>query len=61
MGNVDIIKDIVISPVRYKDFVLEEAHGFNKKTYNLFFMDLLKSEGLMCAIFAVLLPYFARS
>ena len=30
----------------YEDFVIEEKHGFNKKTYALFFTDLVKGEAI---------------
>ncbi|CAD7941995.1 unnamed protein product [Amoebophrya sp. A120] len=38
----------------YSDFVLEEKHGFNKKTMRLFVSDLLKSE-LLSTVFTLLL------
>eukprot|EP00392_Amoebophrya_sp_AT5.2_P004591 g4599.t1 len=38
----------------YSDFVIEERHGFNKKTLRLFFSDLVKSE-ILGFVFAVLL------
>lgn len=41
--------DIVCS--LYKNFVIEEKHGFNKMTYGLFFSDLVKSE-LLSYLFA---------
>ncbi|EAN33213.1 Peptidase family M48 family protein [Theileria parva strain Muguga] len=34
----------------YSDFVLEEKHGFNKKTYKLFVKDLLLTLLLQCVI-----------
>jgi len=34
----------------YKDFVIEERHGFNKKTYGLFLKDLIKVQLLILAI-----------
>jgi len=34
----------------YKDFVIEEKHGFNKKTYGLFFKDLIKVQLLLLAL-----------
>ena len=42
---VDSAKDIVLGvPLAwYKDFVLEERHGFNKKTQRLFWADLVKN------------------
>jgi STE24 endopeptidase len=39
-----LIMMILTLPISlYKDFVIEEKYGFNKKTLGLFFMDLLKS------------------
>eukprot|EP00386_Alphamonas_edax_P011817 GDKI01037177.1.p1 GENE.GDKI01037177.1~~GDKI01037177.1.p1 ORF type:complete len:438 (-),score=100.56 GDKI01037177.1:230-1543(-) len=32
----------------YYDFVIEERHGFNKKTYILFFGDMIKTLALTC-------------
>ncbi|CAD7963843.1 unnamed protein product [Amoebophrya sp. A25] len=40
----------------YSDFVLEEKHGFNKKTLGLFFSDLVKSEILSLVFMMLLLP-----
>jgi len=34
----------------YKDFVIEEKHGFNKKTFGLFVKDLIKVQLLLIAI-----------
>merc|ERR1719228_1728287 len=34
----------------YKDFVLEERHGFNKKTYGLFLKDLIKVQLLLVTL-----------
>jgi len=40
----------------YKDFVLEERHGFNKKTLKLFVTDFLQSAGLSIAFTIILVP-----
>jgi len=48
----------------YSQFVLEEAHGFNKTTKTLFFTDKLKSQALTYAIgspFLALLLYIIQS
>jgi len=49
------IQILVVLPMEtvfglYKDFVIEERHGFNKKTIRLFVMDLLKVQLLIVAI-----------
>mmetsp|Transcript_3067 Transcript_3067/g.10205 ORF Transcript_3067/g.10205 Transcript_3067/m.10205 type:complete len:455 (+) Transcript_3067:206-1570(+) len=40
----------------YRNFVIEEKHGFNKMTYGLFFSDLVKSELLTYAFAGPLIP-----
>lgn len=40
----------------YSDFVIEEKHGFNKKTLKLFFMDLLKNSVISIVFTAILVP-----
>nr|BAN64249.1 CAAX metallo endopeptidase, putative [Babesia bovis] len=50
---IDTIIEIPFS--LYSDFVLEEKHGFNKKTIRLFFKDLLISFGLQIVIGAPVL------
>ena len=45
----------------YHDFVIEEKHGFNKKTRSLFFMDLIKSfliEAIFQFLVSAILIYF---
>lgn len=50
---VDTVIDIPFS--LYSDFVLEERHGFNKKTIGLFFKDLFISLALQAVIGAPVL------
>merc|ERR1719461_730227 len=40
----------------YYDFVVEERHGFNKKTMGLFWSDWIKTQGLVVVIGG---PFFA--
>lgn len=40
----------------YSDFVIEERHGFNKKTLKLFVADFIKSELLMSIFACILIP-----
>jgi STE24 endopeptidase len=40
----------------YSNFVIEERHGFNKMTLDLFFMDLVKSELLAYVFGGILIP-----
>eukprot|EP00929_Paragymnodinium_shiwhaense_P025258 TRINITY_DN15328_c0_g1_i1.p1 TRINITY_DN15328_c0_g1~~TRINITY_DN15328_c0_g1_i1.p1 ORF type:complete len:529 (+),score=134.85 TRINITY_DN15328_c0_g1_i1:92-1678(+) len=40
----------------YSDFVIEERHGFNKKTVKLFFMDLVKNAALSIVFTSLLVP-----
>lgn len=47
---------ITIPMSLYKDFVLEERHGFNKKTISLFFFDLVKSFFLSVLLYVILIP-----
>lgn len=42
----------------YKDFVLEEKHGFNKSTLNIFVTDLIKSTLLTLALGSPILAGF---
>jgi len=49
------LQNVVALPLQtmfsiYKDFVIEERHGFNKKTCGLFFKDLIKVQLLILAI-----------
>ncbi len=46
---LDGAKDIVLGlPFSlYGTFVVEQKHGFNKQTLGLFFLDILKSVGIM--------------
>eukprot|EP00923_Selenidium_pygospionis_P060865 GHVN01106929.1.p1 GENE.GHVN01106929.1~~GHVN01106929.1.p1 ORF type:complete len:479 (-),score=50.51 GHVN01106929.1:124-1560(-) len=48
MLTIDTIKAIPTS--LYLDFVIEERHGFNKKTYSLFFKDWAKEFVLSCVL-----------
>lgn len=34
----------------YGTFVVEQKHGFNKQTLGLFFLDILKSVGIMLSL-----------
>jgi STE24 endopeptidase len=51
------ISNILTIPLSlYKDFVIEAAHGFNKKTKMLFVTDFIKSELLMVVFTSLLVP-----
>eukprot|EP00398_MALV-I-01_sp_L67-1_P000978 gene978-362_t len=48
----------------YSDFVIEEKHGFNKKDYKTFFMDIIKMEAIgivMGLIFTPALIWIVRA
>mmetsp|Transcript_8391 Transcript_8391/g.12730 ORF Transcript_8391/g.12730 Transcript_8391/m.12730 type:complete len:317 (-) Transcript_8391:208-1158(-) len=53
-------KPLSILESLYKNFVIEERHGFNKMTYGLFFGDLVKSEVLTYAFAGPLIPATIR-
>ena len=40
----------------YKDFVIEEKHGFNKKTVGLFISDLFKGLAIQFILAGILIP-----
>ena len=40
----------------YSDFVIEQRHGFNKKTIKLFVMDFLKAEAIGVVLGGVFIP-----
>lgn len=49
-------KPLSVAESLYKNFVIEERHGFNKMTCGLFFGDLVKSELLSYALAGPLIP-----
>jgi len=56
-----VVEDIIGLPFSlYSTFVIEEMHGFNKQTLKLFFVDKVKSYGLMIVIGLPLLALFLQ-
>jgi len=59
------LQNVVLVPLQtvfsvYKDFVIEEKHGFNKKTCGLFVKDLIKVQLLILAIGCPIGYFFLR-
>jgi len=60
-----LVEDLIGLPFSlYRNFVIEETHGFNKQTFRLFFVDKAKSHGLfmviglpLCALFLKIIQW----
>lgn len=45
----------------YKNFVINEKHGFNKMTLKIFFTDLVKSMIIFTILIAILIPILVKT